>query len=135
MVRNIIGMLIVFILFLPSVSAETYYCSYNFDNEEYKFSLVREDVTFELQQEFNSTEEIIYEDDSWVILGNDLWLFGEKRKGKIIAALYRTVWIDKHTYRFRMVSIADPNNEDFYEGIFGTVSGECSCEGQICMNT
>ena len=128
------------LLLIPNLlMAETYNCQYKWDDKKYEVTFERKEVnmdgktyTFFLYQQYNplelntidSMEEILHEDDKYLILGTP---------GLNDFKLFRTIWIDKKNNKFRLVSIKEPldsfneNNtsEAIPLGIYGVADGIC----------
>ena len=132
--------LLLLLLLIPNlVMAETYNCQYKWDDKKYEVTFERKQVnmdgktyTFFLYQQYNplelnttdSMEEILHEDDKYLILGTP---------GLNDFKVFRAIWIDKQNNIFRMGSLKEPqdsfneNNtsEAISLGIYGVADGIC----------
>ncbi len=132
--------LIVLFLIPNLVMAEVYNCQYRWDDQKFEVLFERKQVhlgsktyTYFLYKQkkqlelgiAESNEEILFEDDEYLILGNIV-------KGNI--NLFRTIWIDKLSKKFRIATEKEPqesfneNNvrEAMPQGIYGVADGNCT---------
>ena len=132
--------LLLLLLLIPNlVMAEIYNCQYEWDDEKFELVFERKQVnmdgkthTFFLYKQKNKLEfetldtyeEILHEDDKSLILGT---FPQDKYK------MFRAIWIDKQSKKFRMVSLKEPQ-DSFNEnntsdtipiGVYGAVDGIC----------
>ena len=133
--------LLLLLFLIPNMAtAELYNCQYKWDDEKFEVLFERKQVhldsktyTYFLYKQkkkvgpgmVKTNEEILFEDDEHLILGNIV-------KGKV--NLFRTIWIDKFNKKFRIATVKEPHEsfneknvrEAMPQGIYGVADGECT---------
>ena len=113
-------LMLFFLFFSIPVVANEYYCSYQFNDEEFP-------LTFKKKTDYSYTFEMNYETEEY-ILGetSDLLIVGAPQLVEDDKVVFRVIFLDKINKLLSITSVIEPNfNKDYIRGIWGDVIGKC----------
>ena len=108
------------LLFSSSVFANEYYCSYQFNDEEFPLTLKkRTDYSYTFEMNFETEEYILGET-------NDLLIVGAPQLVEDDKVVFRVIFLDKLNKTISITSVIEPSfSQDYLRGIWGDVQGTC----------
>ena len=108
------------LLFSSSVFANEYYCSYQFNDEEFPLTLKkRTDYSYTFEMNFETEEYILGET-------NDLLIVGAPQLVEDDKVVFRVIFLDKLNKTISITSVIEPSfSQDYLRGIWGDVKGTC----------
>jgi hypothetical protein len=99
---------------------DTYICDYEFNSEIFRFILQRDDKFFLNVQQYQSKDNILWEDGNVLIIGNPIQDMLKKNQ-----LIYRTITLDKESGKFNVVATAEPEMDEYDDSIWALVNGQC----------